>query len=175
MSSALAVAQTKVGRSQRASSYQKAVNGMNVEALSEDNKDEILDFLSQRPIHTVCMAGYIRDHGVVSDLNRGTFYGCRDEEGSLEGVALIGHAILLETQSEEALKAFAQLRGMTDQLLSCVRRHLLTSMRFLTSMQKWSYPNPELTRARKIRPAFGSAWLSASNRVEFGYGPVTAS
>ncbi len=110
MSSALAMAQTEVGRPQLSSPYQRAVNGMNVEALSEDDKEEILDFLSRRPIHTVCMAGYIRDHGVVSDLNRGTFYGCRDEEGSLEGVALIGHAILLETQSEEALKAFAQLR-----------------------------------------------------------------
>jgi predicted GNAT family acetyltransferase len=55
------------------------------------------------------MSSYIRDHGLVSPLNRGIFYGCRDASGCLIGVALIGHATLFETQSNLALKAFAEL------------------------------------------------------------------
>jgi hypothetical protein len=56
------------------------------------------------------MAGYIREHGVVSPFNRGTFYGCRASNGLLRGVALIGHATLFETQNDDALKAFAHLK-----------------------------------------------------------------
>ena len=55
------------------------------------------------------MAGFIRDNGVVSPLNRGTFYACRDVAGRLEGVAHIGHATLVEARSEAALSAFAHL------------------------------------------------------------------
>jgi uncharacterized protein len=90
-----------------------------VEALTKGKEEEVLNFLSRRPIHTVCMSGYIRDHGIVSPLNRGIFYGCRNRKGELEGVALIGHATLLETQNNEALKAFAQLKDQyaTSHLL----------------------------------------------------------
>jgi predicted GNAT family acetyltransferase len=83
---------------------------MQIEALGNQHQSEVLAFLSRRPIHTVCMAGYIRDHGVINPLNRGTFYGCRGANGLLQGVALIGHATLFETQNDEALKAFAHLK-----------------------------------------------------------------
>src|SRR5215831_14460545 len=83
---------------------------LEVQALANEHQQEVLTFLSRRPIHTVCMAGYVHDHGLVSPLNRGTFYGCRTRTGALQGVALIGHATLLETQSDEALKAFAKLK-----------------------------------------------------------------
>jgi predicted GNAT family acetyltransferase len=72
-------------------------------------KAEVLDFLSERPLHTVFMASLIRDNGLVSPLNRGTFYACRNEVHQLEGVALIGHATILETRTEAALQAFAEL------------------------------------------------------------------
>src|SRR4029450_913583 len=49
------------------------------------------------------------DNGVVSAFNRGTFYGCRDLNGQLEGVALVGHATLMETVSNRALAALAQV------------------------------------------------------------------
>ncbi len=88
----------------------KPADSLVVETLTNDDEAEVLSFLSRRPIHTVCMAGYIRDHGIVNPLNRGIFYGCRNRDGELEGVALIGHATLLETQNNEALKAFAQLK-----------------------------------------------------------------
>lgn len=80
-----------------------------VEALDKKHENEVLAFLAARPTHTVFMAGFIRDNGLVSHLNRGTFYACRDSKGSLEGVALIGHFTLVETRSEAALAAFARL------------------------------------------------------------------
>ena len=54
------------------------------------------------------MAGFIRDNGLVSPLNRGTFYACRDGAGQLEGVALIGHVTQLDVRTERAMKAFAR-------------------------------------------------------------------
>ena len=80
-----------------------------VERLTNNDAAEVLEFLSQRPIHTVAMMSMIRDNGVVSTLNRGTFYGCRDLNGQLEGVALVGHATLTETVSNRALAALAQV------------------------------------------------------------------
>lgn len=80
-----------------------------VERLTNNDAAEVLEFLSQRPIHTVAMMSMIRDNGVVSAFNRGTFYGCRDLNGQLEGVALVGHATLMETVSNRALAALARV------------------------------------------------------------------
>ena len=80
---------------------------LTVSALGEEHRAEVLQFLSERPIHTVMMAGLIRDNGLVSEHNRGTFYGCRKGRGELEGVALIGHATLMETRTGRALEALA--------------------------------------------------------------------
>jgi GNAT superfamily N-acetyltransferase len=80
-----------------------------IQPLDNRHHEEVLEFLSLRPIHTVSMASLIRDNGIVSPLNRGSFYGCRDTDGALQGVALIGHATLFETRSFAALKAFADL------------------------------------------------------------------
>jgi hypothetical protein len=65
------------------------------------------------------MAGFIRDNGLESPFNRGTFYGCRDGAGRLEGVALIGHGTFMEARSEGALEAFARLAR------SCPRAHMI--------------------------------------------------
>jgi len=81
---------------------------MNVQLLREANVEEVLSFLNVRPVHTVVMAGFIRDNGIVSDLNRGCFYGYRDREGKLEGVALLGHSTLIEARSDDAMLAFAK-------------------------------------------------------------------
>ena len=75
--------------------------------LTEKDRAEVVSFLSERPLHTVCMAGLIRDNGLVSPHNRGTFYGCRNSEGRLEGVALIGHHTLVEARTHRASKEFA--------------------------------------------------------------------
>src|SRR3954463_12161453 len=74
--------------------------------LTEEDRTEVLAFLAERSIHTVCMTGFIRDNGLISPYNRGTFYGCRNSEGRLEGVALIGHATLIEARTERAMREF---------------------------------------------------------------------
>src|SRR6476619_452442 len=80
---------------------------VNLIELTEEDSNEVLAFLSERPIHTVCLVGFIRDNGLVSAHNRGTFYGCRNSEGRLEGVALIGHATLIEARTDRAMKEFS--------------------------------------------------------------------
>lgn len=77
--------------------------------LNSGQEQEALAFLAARPIHTVVMAGFIRDNGLVSPFNRGTFYGCRDNQDRLKGVALIGHATLIEARVDAALAAFARV------------------------------------------------------------------
>jgi predicted GNAT family acetyltransferase len=77
--------------------------------LREAEESEALCFLAQRPLHTVYMASLIRDNGVESGFNRGQFYSYRDSHGRLEGIALIGHATLVEAHTESALNAFASL------------------------------------------------------------------
>lgn len=72
-----------------------------------EERAEVLAFLKIRPVHTVVMTSFINDNGVESPLNRGRFFGYRNKQGSLEGIALIGHTTLFETRSEDALKALA--------------------------------------------------------------------
>ena len=74
-----------------------------------DGEAEVLDFLAERPAPTVILRGLIRDNGFESPFNRGTFYACRDREGHLEGVALVGHATFVEARTGGALRAFAEL------------------------------------------------------------------
>jgi uncharacterized protein len=78
-------------------------------SLTNESEAEVLSFLSERPLHTVTMTGFIRDNGLVSPDNRGAFYGVRNNKGELEGVALIGHATLMETRTERAVSAFAEV------------------------------------------------------------------
>jgi uncharacterized protein len=84
-------------------------SSLSVHPLMNEHGAEVLAFLAERPLHTVVMAGHIRDNGLESHFNRGQFYACRNNEGELEGVALLGHATLVETRNEAALAAFARL------------------------------------------------------------------
>lgn len=86
----------------------KTAGLLTIQPLTAEHQAEVLAFLAARPVHTVFMAGFIRDNGLVSDYNRGTFYACRNGRGRLEGVALIGHATIVEAHSEGALAAFAR-------------------------------------------------------------------
>ncbi|HKP84951.1 MAG TPA: GNAT family N-acetyltransferase [Blastocatellia bacterium] len=84
-------------------------DSLSLERLGDECKAEVLSFLSAQPLRTVFLAGFIHDHGLESPKNQGAFYACRNREGKLEGVALIGRVILFETDSESALKAFARV------------------------------------------------------------------
>lgn len=98
---------------------------LNVEPLENKHQAEALSFLSKRPLHTVIMAGMIRDNGLDSPLNRGAFYACTDSRsGQLEGIALIGHATLFETRTERALEALSRVASKE------------TNTRFLLGEQK---------------------------------------
>jgi predicted GNAT family acetyltransferase len=83
------------------------------EQLSPGDEAEVLDFLAKRAIHTVYLATLIRDNGLVSPNNRGAFYGCRDRAKNLLGVALIGHATIVEARTDVAVAAFAQLAAQS--------------------------------------------------------------
>jgi ribosomal protein S18 acetylase RimI-like enzyme len=83
--------------------------GLVTTRLTQEDQQEVLKFLSERPLHTVVMAGLIRDNGMESEFNRGNFYACRQRDRSLAGVALIGHAMFVDARSEEALRQFAAL------------------------------------------------------------------
>ena len=82
---------------------------LTITRLTGSDEREVLAYLSRRPAHTFALAGFIRDNGLTSPLNRGKFYACRDGTGQLEGVALIGHAILFETTDDAAIEVFARL------------------------------------------------------------------
>lgn len=105
-----------------------------VERLTNYDAAEVLEFLSQRPIHTVAMMSMIHDNGLVSAFNRGTFYGCRDLNGKLEGVALVGHATLMETVSNRALAALAQVARQ------CPNTHMIMGEKE-TVADFWSHYN----------------------------------
>jgi GNAT superfamily N-acetyltransferase len=88
---------------------------VNTYALAEEEREEVLAFLAERAVHTVCMAGLVRDNGIVSPHNRGTFYGCRSAGGRLEGVALVGHATLVEARTRRAFREFALVAQCTTR------------------------------------------------------------
>src|SRR5204863_872492 len=67
--------------------------------------------------------GLIRDNGLVSPKNRGSFYGSRNRSGQLEGVSLIGHATLIEAHTESALIGFARMAR------NCQSAHLIRGER----------------------------------------------
>src|SRR2546421_3856617 len=77
-------------------------------SLKAESKTEVLDFLKGPSVHNVIMSGFILDNGIESELNRGCFYGCRNEAGSLEGVALIGHGMFIQARNNAAISEFAR-------------------------------------------------------------------
>jgi len=94
-----------------------------ISELGRANENEVLEFLAARPTHTVFMSGLIRDNGLLSPHNRGSFYGSRSQSGQLEGVALIGHATIIESHTENSLAGFARLAR------NCQNAHLIRGER----------------------------------------------
>jgi predicted GNAT family acetyltransferase len=101
-------------------------------SLTNEAAAEVLSFLAERPLHTVTMTGFIRDNGLVSPANRGSFYGVRNAAGKLEGVALIGHATLMETRTERAVSALA------DVAQRCTSTHMILGEQERVA-EFWSY------------------------------------
>ena len=121
---------------------------LRVHRLANEHEAEVLAFLAARPIHTVVIAGFIRDNGLMGPLNRGTFYACRDSEGRLQGVAVIGHHTLMEVRTEAALQTFARLAQ------DCPSIHLIVGEREKIKCF-WSY----YTRGGQVPRRFGRELL----------------
>jgi len=85
-----------------------------VQRLTEDNRQEVLAFLSVRPVHTVAMKSFIIDNGIESKMNRGNFVGYRNDNGDLEAVALIGHSTLIEARTDDSMHAIAILARQSE-------------------------------------------------------------
>jgi uncharacterized protein len=100
--------------------------------LQEEDETEVLSFLSERAAQTVSLRGFIRDNGLDSLLNRGAFYGYRNDSGKLEGVALIGHATLIEARTASAIAAFAKVAQ------ECGRIHMVMGEQELVQ-SFWQY------------------------------------
>jgi predicted GNAT family acetyltransferase len=100
-------------------SFSEAPNSRTISELNNGDEAEVLEFLAANPLHTVFMASQIRDNGISSHQNRGTFYRCRNRGGQLEAVALIGHATLIDARTQSSLAAFARMTG------NCLNVHLI--------------------------------------------------
>ena len=138
-----------------------------VKRLANSDAAAVLQFLAQRPIHTVAMMSLIHDNGIVSPFNRGTFYGCRDLNGRLEGVALVGHATLMETVSDRALAALAQvardcpnthmIMGEQDRVADFWSHYAEAGHRQRLACREWLFELTSTIEARepvmRLRPA----------------------
>jgi ribosomal protein S18 acetylase RimI-like enzyme len=134
----------------------------------KDSEREVLAFLAERPVHTVVMNGLVRDNGLESPFNRGTFYGCRNSEGRLEGVALIGHAVFVEARSLPALKAFAETaQGHRDAHMILGEQTLVSSF--------WDYyaPTGQPPRLFCRELLFEQQWPVAADSSVEGLRPAT--
>jgi ribosomal protein S18 acetylase RimI-like enzyme len=126
---------------------------LKVQSLGPGHEGEVLAFLARRPIHTVIMAGFIRDNGLVSALNRGNFYSCRDANGHLTGVALVGHVTMVETESDKALELFAELARKYE------RAHVIVGERAkVEGFLKFYGPNGQSTRRLCRELLFEQSW-----------------
>lgn len=113
-----------------------------VSELKQQDTAEVLGFLRIRPVHTVVMTSFITDNGIESELNRGKFYGYRNSEGALEGVALIGHSTLVEARSEAAIRALAITARAAETPI-----HLIMSSGD-AAQTFWNYLSDGLTQPR---------------------------
>ena len=113
-----------------------------VSILGETDRVEVIRFLSARPVHTVVMTSFIIDNGLESQHNRGRFYGYRNSEGTLEGVALIGHSTLVEARSNEALKALALVAKSSETPIHLIMSSGTDAERF------WNYFSDGLKQPR---------------------------
>ena len=140
-----------------------------IRELGRADKDEVVQFLAVRPIHTVFMAGLIRDNGLLSPHNRGSFYGCHNQLGRLEGVALIGHATLVEARTEDSLLGFAEMAR------NCQNAHLIRGEREMTQTF-WNYFASPGCQPRQVSHEllFGLSDMMTSSGAAIDLRPATA-
>src|SRR5215213_954911 len=133
------------GLSPRKDEGKVATTSVVVRPLSAGQEDEILSVLSAPSLTNSIMAGFIRDNGLCSPLNRGRFYVCRNAQDQIEGVALIGHTVLFEAFSEGAIEIFAAVARRESS------SHLLMGEH--SSVQRfWNYYADQTQSPRHVCP-----------------------
>lgn len=80
---------------------------LQVRLLFSGEESLVLDALNLEPVHNVLIIGLVLDNGLENPKNRGVWYGCFSD-GSLAGVALIGHHVLL-SGNEQSAQTFAHV------------------------------------------------------------------
>src|SRR5215213_5654203 len=109
---------TGLARASAPALYGMEAGSLAVTPLADSHRDEVLAFLNQRPTHTFMMGGLIRDNGLESPLNRGTFYACRDQHGRLAGVSLTGEITMIEAHTDAAVMTLArQTQGVPNMYM----------------------------------------------------------
>ncbi|MFN6965071.1 MAG: GNAT family N-acetyltransferase [Pyrinomonadaceae bacterium] len=135
--------------------------------LCESETDDALAFLAKRPLHNVILEGWLTDLKAGEKPTCGRFFKHRDENGLIDGIALIGKHTLLEAHRPAAIRAFAELareRGDIKMFcaespafeifwrhysLSARRPRLAMSLSFLTI----SEPLHPIDASVRLRPA----------------------
>ena len=128
---------------------------------------EVMEFLSARPLHTAYLAGLIRDNGLLSPQNSGSFYGSRNRMGQLEGVALIGHATMVEAHTESSLIALARVAR------NCQNAHLIRGEQKSMSTF-WQYYSDAGQEPRQICRQLLNSRAPSIARRQRGLRPATA-
>ncbi len=89
--------------------YQSApVDEQGLFEVNEDSLEEAIEFLNLASVHSVILYGFLSDNGLNERLNRGKYFGHRNREGELDGIALIGHSTIFDVRTDAALLAFAK-------------------------------------------------------------------
>lgn len=105
---------------------------LTVQSFCGEREREALAYLAARPVTTVYMRSLIRDHGLCSPENRGDFFACFDEGGTVRGIALLGHATLIEADDDPVIEAFARF-ALTRPCPRLIRGERRTIDRFRRS------------------------------------------
>lgn len=92
--------------------------------LTNDETKAVLQFLPKKPAHCAYLISLIHEYGLMNPLNRGTFYGSKNFLGELRGVALVGHATIIEPTNKESLKDLAEAASHSNSkhLVMCEER-----------------------------------------------------
>jgi GNAT superfamily N-acetyltransferase len=131
--------------------------------IAQSQTDEALTFLNQRPLHTVIMAGLLREYGPICPAPSGTFYASRCPDGELNGVALIGRATMFEARDSAALTGFASLARQT----SSVRMIMGEASDLRQFLALYHFPNGAVRRrCRELFYQFTSANVECETEVE---------
>lgn len=85
----------------------KVISNPRIKKLTNKSLSEVSNFLANRPLQTFGLTSFISRNGLESPENKGDFYGFLNQKRQIEGIALLGHFSIFETDSLDVLKEIA--------------------------------------------------------------------